>query len=257
MLPDFTVAEWVLAGIAALGIGISKSGLPGLSLLHVVVFAQLFPGTASTGVVLPMLIIGDVGAVLLFRRLADWKHVGRTLPPALVGVVMGWALLDWTAGTSFAGTGFGRVVGGIILVLAALQLLRDWKPDALASVPHTLLFAWGMGLLAGVTTMVANAAGPVMVLYFLAVALPKETLVGTSAWFFLLINVFKLPFGAHLGLIHRDSLAFNALLVPAIVAGLFLGKALVRRIPQRGFNALILTLVILAAFRLSGLLRWP
>jgi uncharacterized protein len=257
VLPDFTVAEWVLAGIAALGIGISKSGLPGLSLLHVVVFAQLFPGTASTGVVLPMLIVGDVGAVLLFRRMADWKHVGRTLPPALVGVVVGWALLRSTAGTSFAGTGFGPVVGGILLVLATLQLLRDWKPDAFASVPHTVLFAWGMGLLAGVTTMVANAAGPVMVLYFLAVALPKETLVGTSAWFFLLINVFKLPFGAQLGLIHRDSLTINALLIPAIVAGLVLGKTLIRRIPQRGFNAIILTLVVLAALRLSGLFRWP
>ena len=88
-------------------------------------------------------------------------------------------------------------------------------------------------------------------------SLPKETLVGTSAWFFLLINLMKVPFGAQLGLIHRDSLAFNALLVPVIVGGLFLGKALIRRIPQRGFNTLILTLAILAALRLLGVFRWP
>lgn len=247
----------MMAAIAGLGIGISKSGLPGLSLLHVVLFAQLFPGSASTGVVLPMLIVGDVGAVLLFRRSADWKQVWRTLPPALVGVVLGWWLLRTTAGTPFAGTGFSPIVGGIILTLAMLQLFRDWKPEAFSSVPHTMSFAWGMGLLAGVTTMVANAAGPVMVLYFLAVSLPKETLVGTSAWFFLLINLMKVPFGAQLGLIHRDSLTFNALLVPAIVVGLFLGKALIRRIPQRGFNTLILTLAILAALRLLGVFRWP
>lgn len=90
MLPDFTAFQWALAFLAAVGIGVSKSGIPGISLLHVVLFAQLFPGLQSTGVVLPMLIAGDLGAVRLFRRDARWPHVARTLPPALVGVVVGW-----------------------------------------------------------------------------------------------------------------------------------------------------------------------
>ncbi|MFN0069071.1 MAG: TSUP family transporter [Limisphaerales bacterium] len=245
MLPDFSPAQWSLALVAALGIGVSKSGLPGLSLLHVVLFAQLFPGLASTGVVLPMLIAGDVGAVLLFRRHAAWKHVARTLPPAAAGVALGW----WLMGR-LRGMDFNPVIGGIVLALALVQLLRNWKPGLFADVPHTRGFAWTMGLAAGVTTMLANAAGPVMALYLLAVALPKEAFVGTSAWFFLLINLIKTPFSAQLGLITADTLAFNAALVPVIVAGLFLGRAAVARMPQRWFDLLVLAFALLAAARL-------
>ncbi len=239
------MSEWLLALLAATGIGVSKSGLPGISLLHVVLFAQLFPGLQSTGVVLPMLIAGDIGAVVLFRRHADWSHVWRTLPPALVGVVIGW----WIMSRSRA-TNFNPVIGGIVLGLAVVQLVRNWRPDLLSHVPHTRGFAWTIGLLAGVVTMLANAAGPVMGLYLLAVALPKEVFVGTAAWFFLLINLFKVPFSAQLGLINGGSLALNALLVPMVVAGLFIGKATIAKLPQRLFDTLIIAFALAAAARL-------
>ena len=104
MSQDLTLQQWALACLAAVGIGISKSGLPGVSLLHVVLFAQLFPGLQSTGVVLPMLVVGDIGAVLLFQRHADWHHIRRTLPPAGIGVIAGWAVMHFwdkpTAGRS-------------------------------------------------------------------------------------------------------------------------------------------------------------
>jgi uncharacterized membrane protein YfcA len=245
VLPDFSMSEWLLALLAATGIGVSKSGLPGISLLHVVLFAQLFPGLQSTGVVLPMLIAGDIGAVVLFRRHADWSHVWRTLPPALVGVVIGW----WIMSRSRA-TNFNPVIGGIVLGLAVVQLVRNWRPDLLSHVPHTRGFAWTIGLLAGVVTMLANAAGPVMGLYLLAVALPKEVFVGTAAWFFLLINLFKVPFSAQLGLINGGSLALNALLVPMVVAGLFIGKATIAKLPQRLFDTLIIAFALAAAARL-------
>lgn len=245
MLPDFTAVEWALAVIAATGIGVSKSGLPGVSLLHVVLFAQLFPGLRSTGVVLPMLIVGDVGAVLLFRRHAQWNHVFRTLPPALVGVGIGWACMR-----AWPGLNWNPVIGGIVAGLAVLQLVRNWRPDLLSDMPHARGFAWTMGLLAGVTTMVANAAGPVMGLYLLAVALPKDAFVGTSAWFFLLINVLKVPFSAQLGFIEPATLAFNALLIPVILSGLFLGRALVAKVPQKVFDTLILAFAIVASLKL-------
>ena len=250
MLPHFTPAQWLFAVVAGLGIGISKSGLPGISLLHVVIFAQLFSGLASTGVVLPMLVAGDIGAVLLFRRDAQWPHVLRTLPPAVVGVAAGWALMGWAQREGLPGARFNPVIGGIVLVLALVQLGRNWKPELFAHVPHTRGFAWTMGFVAGVTTMLANAAGPVMALYLLAVALPKPAFIGTAAWFFLLINLIKVPFSAQLGLITTDTLAFNALLVPAIAAGLFLGKAVVARLPQKWFDTFILAFAILAATKL-------
>ncbi len=249
MLPDFTPSQWLLAILAATGIGISKSGLPGISLLHVVIFAQLFPGLASTGVVLPMLIGGDLAAVWLFRRHAQWNHVGRTLPPAVAGIVTGW----WIMG-QLPGSRFGPLIGSIVLVLAALQALRDWRPTLWQSVPHSPAFAWTMGFVAGVTTMLANAAGPVMGLYLLAVALPKEAFVGTSAWFFLLVNLLKVPFSAQLGLITAPSLLFNALLLPIILAGLLLGREVVGRLPQRAFDYLVLAFAVVASLRLLGVL---
>jgi uncharacterized protein len=245
VLPDFTALEWALAVLAATGIGISKSGLPGVSLLHVVLFAHLFPGLRSTGVVLPMLIVGDVGAVLLFRRHAQWNHVFRTLPPALVGVGIGWACMR-----AWPGLNWNPVIGGIVAGLAVLQLVRNWRPELLSDMPHARGFAWTMGLLAGITTMVANAAGPVMGLYLLAVALPKDAFVGTSAWFFLLINVLKVPFSAQLGFIEPATLTFNALLIPVILSGLFLGRALVAKVPQKVFDSLILAFAIVASLKL-------
>lgn len=250
MLPEFSALQWLLAVLAATGIGVSKSGLPGISLLHVVIFAHLFPGLASTGVVLPMLVAGDIGAVLLFRRHAQWPHVIRTLPPAVIGVVIGWAIMGWTQRQGIPAARFNPVIGGIVLTLALVQLGRNWKPNLFAHVPHTTGFAWTMGLIAGVTTMLANAAGPVMGLYLLAVALPKDAFVGTAGWFFLLINVCKVPFSAQLGLIHGSGLAFNLLLVPAIIAGLFLGKNVMARLPQKWFDSLVLVFALFAAAKL-------
>lgn len=245
MLPDFTAGQWILALFAGLGVGISKSGLPGISLFHVVVFANLFPGIASTGVVLPMLVAGDIGAVLLFRRNAQWVHVARTLPPAVVGVAIGWWLMGHLTGVRF-----GPLIGSIVLVLAGMQFIRDWRPEVFGSVPHTRIFAWAIGLLAGMTTMMANAAGPVMALYLLAVALPKDQFVGTSAWFFLIINLVKLPFSAQLGVINSGSLAFNGVLLPAIAAGLFLGRAVVTRLPQKWFDTFVLLFAVVASIKL-------
>jgi uncharacterized membrane protein YfcA len=245
MLPLFTPSEWLMALIAATGVGVSKSGLPGISLFHVVVFASLFPGAASTGVVLPMLIAGDVGAVWLFRRNAQWVYVLRTLPPALVGVAVGWYLMGRLPGAKF-----GPLIGGIVLTLALLQLVRHWRPGWFNQVPHSIPFAWTMGFLAGVTTMMANAAGPVMALYLLAVSLPKDAFIGTGAWFFLILNLLKVPFSLQLGLISGSTLTFNVLMLPCIVGGLFLGRHLVARLPQKWFDSLVLVLALVAAARL-------
>lgn len=250
VLPDFSTGQWILAALAALGIGISKGGLPGLSLLHVVLFALLFPGLASTGVVLPMLIAGDLGAVALFRRHADWKSIARTLPPALVGVIAGWLMMRWAQDRGIPGARFNPVIGTIVLALAVLQLARLWKPDLLSEVPRRPAFAGAMGFAAGFTTMVANAAGPIMALYLLAVALPKQIFVGTAAWFFLLINLIKVPFSVHLGLITGPTLAFNAVMLPAIAIGLLLGRSIVLRLPQRAFDTLILVFALAASLRL-------
>lgn len=246
-MPDLTPLKWLLAILAAFGIGVSKSGFAGISLVHVLAFIFLFGARDSTGVVLPMLIVGDLLAVIAFRQHARWEYIRRLLLPAITGILIGWALMGRISDAAYK-----PVVGTIILFLTALQLLRLWQPHLYDKAPHQLWFAWLMGLLAGVTTMLANAAGPIMALFFIAVSLPKLELVGTSAWLFLIINCLKVPFSVQLGLIHPATLVFNATLIPAIAAGLFAGRWSVTRIPQRIFDALLLLFVAVAALRLIG-----
>ncbi len=244
-MPDFSLSEWLLAVLAATGIGVSKAGFAGLSLLHVVIFALLFGARESTGVVLPMLLVGDVAAVRAFRQHARWDFVRRMLPATCLGVIAGALAMRWLNDRAFA-----PIVGWIILVLTALQILRMRRPDLLGRVPHSRGFAWTIGLAAGAATMLANAAGPIFAVYAVAVGLPKFEFVGTSAWFFLIINAFKIPFSLALGLIHGQTLLMNLVLIPAILAGQWIGRALTHRIPQQWFDTLLLAFAAIAALRL-------
>lgn len=235
-----------LLAIAAAGIGISKSGFAGISMLHVLIFAIVFGTKASTGILLPMLIIGDVMAILFFGKKAQWDQFRKLLPPTIVGVIVGaWVMKDLDESI------FKPLVGFIILTLTIIQVIRIWRPKAFESLPHHSLFAWTLGLLAGITTMLANAAGPIVALYLLAVALPKLELVGTSAWFFLTINIIKLPFSYFvLDLISIESLAVDIAFAPAILGGMLFGRWLLKRMPQKAFDSFLLAFTGFMALRL-------
>lgn len=247
MLSQLSTSDTIYLIIGAAGIGFSKSGFAGVSLLHVLVFAMVFGAKASTGVLLPMLVIGDVCAIYFFGKTAHWKHVRRLLPPTLIGVAIGTVMMGVLDEAYFK-----PLVGVIILGLAGIQLLRTWKPNTFEHLPHSRSFAWSLGLMAGITTMLANAAGPVIALYLLAVSLPKLELVGTSAWLFLVVNVFKLPFSYSLGLIDVNSLIIDVVFAPAIIGGMLLGRWSVKRIPQKAFDILLLAFTAIAALRLIG-----
>jgi len=245
MLPDFTLAQWLLAALAAFCIGFSKSGFPGSGLVTVIVMAHLFGARESTGALLPMLICGDILSVRVYHQHAQWPLIRRMLPPTVAGIIGAWLVMQWLPEGAFR-----PVIGWIVLVMAGLQALRRWRPELYAGVPHSRSFAGGMGVATGVATMLANAAGPVMGLYFLAISVPKYELVGTSAWFFLIVNVFKVPFSAQLGLIHGMTLLFNLLLIPAIAAGIWVGRKLMPLVSQSLFEALLLAFATVAAVRM-------
>lgn len=236
---------WLLLAIAAFGIGITKSGFSGVSMVHVILIAYVFGARESTGIVLPMLIAGDIFAMTIYGKHANWKCVRRMFGPAMIGVVAGW-LLMFRLDEKY----YRPLIGTIILGLTVLQIIRIWKEEWLADVPHARWFAWSMGILVGLTTMLANAAGPVFGLYLLAIGLPKMEFVGTAAWFFLLLNISKIPFSWSLGLIRLDTLALNAALMPLIGLGLWIGTMVVRRIPQKLFDSLILIFTGVAALRM-------
>ena len=227
----------------------AKSGFAGVGLFHVVVFAFLFGAKPSTGIVLPMLIFGDVCAVAAFRQHARWDYIRSMSLPTAIGVVVGWALMN-----SISESAYKPVIGSIILGLAAMQTARMWRPSWFEHVPHAAWFAWSLCLIAGFSTMLANAAGGIIALYLVTVSMPKLELVGTTAWFFLMLNLFKVPFSVQLGLIGSDTLLLNVVLTPMIVLGLLAGRWLIHRIPQRQFDSLVLLLSSVAALRLIGAL---
>ncbi len=236
---------WFLCLTAAVSVGLSKSGFPGITLVTVALMAEAFPARASTGVLLPLLVFGDVCAVSTFRRHAMWSLIVRMLPPTIVGVVLGFLLMQRVSEAQFR-----PVLGWLLFVTAAIQAGRMFFPRSSERLPRGPWFAWIMGVWAGIATMLANAAGPVMALYFLALALPKENLVGTSAWFFLIINVIKLPFSHALGLISLDSLLLNLMLCPLVIVGTWAGSRLLKWIPQHLFERILLLSALAAAVKM-------
>jgi uncharacterized protein len=244
-LPSLSPVQWALAAAAALGLGLSKAGLAGVGLFHVVVFAFLFGARESTGYVLPLLVSGDICAVAALHQHVRWEYVRRMLPPACIGVVIAALFMSRISDVAFK-----PLIGWIVLALALMQATRLRWPNWMGAVPHTRLAVWVIGLLAGGATMLANAAGPVVALYCVAVGLPKFEVVGTLAWFFLIVNVFKLPFSAGLGLIRSDTLLLAAALLPAVLTGVFSGRWIVHRLPQRVFDVMMLAFAAIAALRL-------
>lgn len=232
--------------VGALLVGVSKTGVAGLGILIAAIFANIMPARQATGFVLPMLVCGDLIAVATYRQHADWRQVLRLLPWTVPGVLLGYFALGWLTDRE------ARVlIGVLILVLLLWQVVRrrpsSSRPSEARGGKVGVAF---LGLGAGFTTLVANAAGPLMTLYLLAQRLPKLQFVGTAAVFFMLLNLFKLPFMISLGLVNRESLLGNLALLPAVALGAWLGAFLLRKLPQRRFEQVALLLSLVAGLRL-------
>ena len=236
--------QWALAAGGALLVGVSKTGIAGLGMLFVVIFAQIMPAKQATGLVLPLLCFGDIMAVASYRRHTQWRYLWRLFPWTAAGVVLGYVALGRMDNRQAR-----LLIGWIILGLLALHVARRMR--AATEVPeHAWWFAPLVGVLAGFTTLVANAAGPLMAIYLLSMRLPKMEYVGTGAVFFLLLNLFKVPFMVHLGLINQSSFSLNLLLAPAVFAGTLLGRKILVKLDQRLFENLALGLSAAAGLKL-------
>jgi hypothetical protein len=247
MPPTLDGFQWTLLFVGAFLIGISKTGLPGIGGLFVALFSLTLGARPATGVVLPMLLVGDALALLVYRQHLAWKNTWRLLPWTASGVVIGWLAfrrLDavWSA----------RLIGSILFGMIVISLARKLKrgDPATGATPGWLSAL--TGVVAGFCTLVANAAGPVMNLYLLSKRLPKLEFMGTTAAFFLMLNWFKVPFVVELGLVSPASLKLNLCLVPAVVIGAVGGRWLIGRVNQKAFEWSTLILTALAAARLMA-----
>lgn len=259
-MDTITLWEFVaLAGAATL-VGLSKTSVSGANTVSLAIFAAVLPARESTGILLPLLIIGDLFAVYTYRRHADWATLVRLFPAVAVGVVAGTVFMLWADDAAV------RVsIGVILLVMAAVTLWRrraasraagDAKEAAEAGQGQAQgqsgarLKAGSYGVLGGFTTMVANAGGPVMSMYLLSAGFRKLGFLGTSAWFFLIVNVAKVPFSVGLGLIDGRSLLLDAGLALCVIPGAFLGKAIADRINQLLFERLVIAATVVGGAQL-------
>ena len=231
--------------LAALVIGYSKTALGGLAVVAVAIFASVMPAKESTAAILSLLIVGDLVACWYYRGDADWHLIRRLLPAVLPGLVLGTLFLRAVDDTVLR-----RSIGAVLLVLVALQIWVKSRRAAATSTHHQPAAIWAAGSSAGFATMTANAAGAVMVLYLSASGIDKRRFVGTNAWFFLIVNITKLPFSIGLGLMSWGDARRAALLAPAILLGGILGRLTIRRISQAHFDVAVLVASGVAALAL-------
>lgn len=239
------LAAYLIALLAAMCIGLSKAGFSGISMIAVFLLADLYGAKTSVGLALPLLIAADLMAYPAFLKHGSWKPVWKMLGPAVVGLVAGW----WMLG-QVSDLGARRLIGACILSMVALQALRKLAPVHFLKLVESRGFGLGAGVVGGVSTMLANAAGPVIQLYLIARNVPKMELIGIGARFFLLINLLKVPLNARLALITPDSLWENCRLLPGVALGIFAGRWLIRYVPQAAFEWMIVGFSVIAGVRL-------
>ena len=244
LIPDSTTT-WLLVAIAAFCIGVSKAGFSGISLLSVFILADLIGAKESLGVALPMLIIADRLGYPAVRQYATWKSAWKVTWPALVGMAIGVVVLGNVDNDTMR-----RIIGGIILLMCAIQLVSRINPEKFFAIACTRKFGFFCGTAGGVATVLANAAGPILQIYMVSRRMEKMELIGVGARFFLVINFLKLPLGAGLNLITPGSLLTNLILAPAIAVGVFGGHKLIKIISQRAFEATVIAFAFLAGIRL-------
>ena len=213
--------------------GVAKTGVSGMAILVVPLIAMVFPAKESVGALLPMLIAGDVLAVIYYRRHAQWRQLIKLMPGVATGMLIGGMFLAQLDNESM------RIFLGVFVLLLLmiegiarhLQLNEFKKLRSLAVL---------VGVMAGFGTTVGNSAGPIMGIYFIMMGFDKKQLMGSGAWFFLIVNTSKLPIFIYQEMLGVDTLQFFAGMLPFIVLGTFFGRKLLGVLSQKIFNHLVL-----------------
>lgn len=246
LLSGLTETQIIILCLCALMVGISKTGLPGIGILTIPIMAMVFPAKLSTGLLLLMLAFADIFAVLYYRRHANWHHVWRLLPWALLGIGAGSIVIRYISDDQLR-----PAIGFIILLLLGVNYWRNSKPELAGRIPNHWSFAAALGFTAGFTTQIANAAGPVMAIYLLAMQLPKNEYIGTGAWYFLILNWLKIVLFVWDGRITMAAVKVDLVMMPILAAGAFIGVILLKKISQVWFERIVQILALVAALKLS------
>ncbi|MCE2757570.1 MAG: sulfite exporter TauE/SafE family protein [Bacteroidota bacterium] len=241
VIHSYDLIQWILVMLAAFLIGMGKAGLKGVDMLNVTLMAIVFGGKTSTGIVLPLLCVADIAAVAYYNRHAQWKYFWKLVPWMMAGILLGVF-----AGKDMDEQLFKKIIAAIILVTIVVVFVMEYRKSKV--VPDNLFFTIPTGLAAGFTTMMGNLAGAFANLYFLAMRLGKNDFIGTGAWIFLFMNLFKLPFQIfYWKNIDTETIQVDLLLIPALAAGFWAGLKIVQKINDVQFRKLIIVLTLIGA----------
>ncbi len=237
----YPFSTWIIIMLASFFIGLGKAGLKGIDMLSVTLMAFVFGSKASTGIVLPLLCLSDIAAVSYYNRHAKWNHFWKITPWMIIGILIGIYV-----GKDMNEVLFRKIMAVIILITIIIIVLMELRKSK--SVPTNPLFVASTGLAAGITTMLGNLAGAFSNLYFLAMRLEKNDFIGTAAWIFLIMNLFKLPFQIFLWEnISIESIKIDVLLLPTLAIGFLLGLKLVDKVKEKDYRRLIIILTLIGS----------
>ena len=233
--------QWILILFAAFIIGLAKAGLKGIEMINVTIMAIVFGSKASTGLVLPLLCFADIMAVSYYKRHVQWPQFWRLIPWMLVGILMGVYV-----GKDLNEALFRKLMALIIITTVVIMIVMEFRKSSV--IPGNQLFVTTTGLAAGFTTMLGNLAGAFANIYFLAMRLSKNDFIGTAAWLFLVVNLFKFPFQViYWKNITMSTLHTDLLLLPALIAGFWTGLKIVANIKEEGYRKVVIILTFLGA----------
>jgi len=237
---NLSLVQWLAIGLSGFLLGASKSGINAIGLVIIIILAFVFGEKASTGVLLPLLIVADILAVVYYNRHAQWKYIVKLLPFMLIGVLVG----VWV-GNDISEVVFKRIMAVIIILCVFVMVYTEKRKT---HIPNNKVFAYGSGFMAGVASMIGNLAGPIADIYFLAIRLPKNEFIGTGAWLFFIINIFKLPFHIFIwNTVSVETLVLNSVLVPALIIGFFVGAYIVKLISNVNYRRFIFIVTVIGA----------
>jgi uncharacterized membrane protein YfcA len=223
----------ILAIITAILVGVAKTGVSGLAIFVVPLIAMVFPAKESVGALLPMLIAGDILAVFYYRQHAQWGQLIKLVPGVAAGMLIGGMFLAQLDNDSM------RIfLGGFVLLLLVLEVTTRYLN--LSEFKRRRSVAFLIGAMAGFGTTVGNAAGPIMGIYLIMMGLDKKQLMGTGAWFFLIVNTSKVPIFIYNDMLGVETLRFFAYMLPFVVLGTFVGRKLLTVLSQKVFDYLVL-----------------
>jgi uncharacterized membrane protein YfcA len=230
---------FVAVVIALLGflIGLSKGGFNTLGALLTPVLSLILPVTTAVGVLLPMLIVGDVFAITMYWREWDAPLVGRMLPLGIVGALVGTYLLATLSPNAL------RIALAIFVLLVVIYKVASDRIAALAYQPRRW-HAPAVGALAGVASGMFNNGAPPFNSYLLLQKLPPRIFIATTALFFALLNLIKVPGFLYTGVLNVQLLLSLWWVFLFIPLGIWCARWLVTRVNQQTFEWIIIALLI-------------